>query len=190
MVLWDTPPSAFAEAWRMTAALWTKTLSVFAHHILIVLLYAAPPATYRAWVLLRSRPVPAWWLPSLEALFIVWRMLMLGIAIWVALTPPQLANLRAAFTNEVLLQEGLGHLGENLGNHVWIVAWQALFFFLALLLFTLLVGYGAKLWMQGQDIPADRKDVRCAALASAARNLLLAPIAMIYIVLAIHAYLV
>jgi hypothetical protein len=90
VTLWNAGPSSgsvFADAWQLSRTFWTQTLTAWAQHFVIVLLYAAPPATYRAWVILREKSVPAWWLPALEALIAVWRFLMIALAIWIVLTP-------------------------------------------------------------------------------------------------------
>jgi hypothetical protein len=192
MIFWDAPPntsSVFVQAWSLTGFFWAKTLAIFAHHAGIILLYAAPPATFRAWVLLRTKPVPAWWLPSLEALLIVWRLLMCGVAVWVALTPDQFSNLTDALQSEVLIQTSLSRLGGNVGDQLWLLAWETCFFLVAFLLLSLLLSYMSKLWVQGQDLSDERKGAQTTAMFAASRNLLLVPLALIYVVVVVHHYL-
>ena len=188
MVLVETG-SAFVVAWKMSGIFLAQTLTAFAHHPGIILLYAAPAATERAWVLLRTKSVPAWWLPSLEALVILWRLLMIGIAVWVVLTPPELESLQKTLASNALIQDKLDYLGENLGKHLRILTWEIIFFAAVFFLLVWLFSRGARLWMQGFDLPYVERDNEQMALAVAARNLLLYPLAMMYAVVLIRYYL-
>lgn len=182
--------SAFVEAWKLSGQFLVQTLTAFAHHPGIILLYAAPPATERAWVLLRTKPVPAWWLPSFEALIILWRLVMLGIAIWIVLPPPEMVRLQKAFESNAVIQEKLDHLGANLGKHLRQLTWEIIFFAIVFFLVIWLFNRGARLWMQGLDLPRELKDNQRMALAVVARNLLLYPIALMYAVVLVRHYLI
>jgi hypothetical protein len=189
VTLWNAGPSSgsvFADAWQLSRTFWTQTLTAWAQHFVIVLLYAAPPATYRAWVILREKSVPAWWLPALEALIAVWRFLMIALAIWIVLTPAELATLRAAVTSNDQFQDILYHLRQAVGGQTWLLAWEIVFFLLAFLFIAWLLSLMARLWVQGTDLDRERKIIQCKALSAAARNLLLVPVAMIYVVVAIR----
>jgi len=164
-------------------------LTAFAQHPGIVLLYAAPPATARAWLLLRTKPVPAWWLPSLETLIAVWRLLMCAVAVWVVLTPEQLASLQHTFTSNALVQNMLDALGERFGQQLWLLFWETAIYLAAFLLLNWLLSRMARLWVQGLDIDREHKLHQRQAMAAVARNLFLVPLAMIYAVVVIRQFL-
>jgi hypothetical protein len=181
--------SAFVEAWKSSGAFLALTLAAFARHPGIILLYAAPPATERAWVLLRTKPVPAWWLPSLEALVVVWRVLFLAVAVWIVLPPQEMAQLRASLTSTATVQDSLDHLGANIGNHLWVFSWEALFFLIVFFAVFWLMNWGARRWIQGVDKVHVEKENERMALGVVARNLLLYPIAVMYGVVVIRHYI-
>jgi hypothetical protein len=157
-----------------------------AQHFAIILLYAAPPATYRAWVILRTKPVPAWWIPSFEAFVAVWRLLMIGVAVWIVLTPAEMAALQATITSNAQAEDILDHLGQVLGNQLWLVSWEVALFVTALLLLSLLLNLMARLWVRGLDMDFERKKDQRMALSAAAINLLVVPFALIYAVVMIR----
>lgn len=173
--------SPLAEAWRLSGVFWRQTLIAFARHPVILLLYAAPPATERAWLLIRTKSVPAWWLPTLEAFVAVWRLLMCAIAVWILLTPPQMRALRATLASNAQVQEALYHLGRNIGKQLWLLLWEIVLFAAAFLILSWLFGRMARLWVRGQDMALDQMDNQRLALASVARNLLLVPLALMYV---------
>jgi hypothetical protein len=181
--------SSLTNAWKLSGLFWKQTLSALADHFGVILLYAAPPATVRAWVLLRNKSVPAWWLPSLEALAAVWRTLMCVVAVWVVLTPEQMDSLRGTIVSDASVQAKLSRLGEILGRQTWLLWWEIAFFAAAFLLLSWLISLIARFWIQGREsVPAQRNAQR-AAFAAVARNLLVYPLALIYIVVAIrHAF--
>lgn len=192
MALWSVgpgPESTLVEAWRLSRVFWTQTLTAFAQHPGIVLLYAAPPATARAWLLLRTKAVPAWWLPSLEALIALWRLLMCVVAVWVVLTPAQMAALQHTFTSNALIQSMLDTLGENFGNQLWLLVWEIAIYLVAFFLLTWLLDGMARLWVRGLDMDAERKLHQRQAVSAVTRNLLLAPLALIYAVIVIRQFL-
>jgi hypothetical protein len=172
--------TAFTGAWHLTGVFWKQTLSAFAHHPGIVLLYAAPVATERAWVQLRPQSVRAGWLPSLEALIMLWRLVMCFVAVWIVLTPAQVVALRASFASNVLIQDTLDSFGQKVARQLWLLSWEFVFYLAAFFLLAWLLSAMARLWARDLDIAADQKKNERLALAAAARNLLLAPLAMIY----------
>jgi len=189
VILWNAGPSTgsvFVEAWRLTRTFWSQTLTALAQHFPIILLYAAPPATYRAWVIIRTKPVPAWWLPSLEALVAVWRFLMIAVVVWIVLTPAELATLQTTLTSNAQIEDTLTRLGQTLGNQLWLLFWESAFFLAVFLGLSLLLSIMARLWVQGADIDMERKKDQRLAMAAVARNLLLVPLAMIYVVVVIR----
>lgn len=192
MALWEIGPgplSALVEAWRQSRLFLAQTLTAFAQHPSVVLLYAAPPATARAWLLLRTKPVPGWWLPSLEALIAVWRLLMCVVALWVVLTPGQMDNLQHIFTSNALIQNLLDAIGENFGQQLWLLFWEIVICLAAFFLLNWLLGRMARLWVQGLDIDLEHKLHQRRALVAVARNLLMVPLVMIYAVVVIRQFI-
>jgi hypothetical protein len=181
--------STFVEAWNLSRTFWMETLIAFARHPAILLLYAAPPAVERAWTVLRNKPVAAWWLPSLEALVVIWRLMMAAVAVWIMLTPMQLVNLRKTFSSNSLVQAKLAHLGQNMGNHLWVLSWQILFFAIVFLGVVWLFDGMARLWTRGRDVPQEQTNNQRLAVAAVARNLLLYPLSLMYAVALARYYL-
>jgi hypothetical protein len=189
MIFWHAASdsgSAFTGALKLSVLFWQQTLTAMAQHAGIILLYAAPPATVRAWILLRTKPVPAWWLPSLEAFVALWRLLMCGVAVWVVLTPAQMNALRGTVTSDASIQVRLSRLGEIIGRQVWLLAWEIVLFAAAFLLLCLFVNLVARFWIQGQDADPIRLRTQRAAFATVGRNLLVYPLALIYIVVVVR----
>lgn len=180
--------SSFVGAWKLSGHFLVQTLTEFARHPGIILLYAAPPATERAWVMLRNKPVPAWWLPWPEVLMVIWRLLLCAVAVWIMLTPLELVKVRRTFTSNTLVQAKLGDLGASMGRQLWLLSWEIVFFLSAFFLAVWVFGRMARLWMQGLDLPADQKDNQRLALAVVARNLLLYPLALMYAVALVRHY--
>lgn len=178
--------SALAVAWQMSGAFLTQTLIAFAHHPGIVLLYAAPPATERAWVLLRSKPVPAWWLPSMEGLIAIWRLLLCAVALWVVLTPVQVAFLRGALTSNATFQAALDTLRENVRKGPGPLLWEVIFFLVAFFLLSWLLSLMAHFWIQAPDLEQERRENQRLALAAVVRNLLLIPLGLIYVAVVVR----
>jgi hypothetical protein len=178
--------STFTEAWRLTGTFWLQSLAAFARHPGLVLLYAVPAAAARAWVLLRTRPVPAWWIPCLDALLILWRLLMCAVALWIVLTPPQIATLRATLTSNSLLQSKLDGLGVTVGRQLRLLSWEIALYVVAFLLLNWLLTLIARLCIGARKIAPERKKNQRVALAAILRNLLLVPLALIYVAVVIR----
>lgn len=189
MFLWSAASgseSALADAWHMSAAFCAEMLSAFARYPAIILLYAAPPATYRAWVLLRTKPVPSWWLPPLEMLVFVWRVFMCAVAIWVVLTPPEMDELRATVVSGSSLMGTFERLSTNAAMAIWPLFWEIVFFAAAFILLNWLFGLIARAWLLGQDLNYEQKLMQRKAMTAVIRNLLLVPLALIYVVIMVR----
>jgi hypothetical protein len=72
------------------------------------------------------------------------------------------------------------------GGQTWLLAWEIVFFLLAFLFIAWLLSLMARLWVQGTDLDWERKIIQRKALSAASRNLLLVPVAMIYVVVAVR----
>lgn len=165
---------------------WRQTLTAFARHPGIVLLYAAPVATERAWLMLRTKADPAWWLPSLEALSVIWRLMMCAVAVWLVLTPSQWATMKASLTDNALLQTKLDGLGETVGRQLWLLMWEVVLFVAAFALLIWMVSIMARLWVRDLEMDAEQKKHQRMAVGAVARNLFLFPLALIYVAVAIR----
>lgn len=172
--------SALHEAWRLSGEFWRQTLFAFARHPGVILLYALPAAAARAWALLRTEPVPQWWLSLLEALVIVWRLLMCVITVWIVLTPKQAATLRNILASNARTQDKLEHLGAIVGNRLVLLSWEIILFCAVFFLLIGLVNASARLWRGGRAVELEQRQHERLALAAIARNLLLVPLALIY----------
>lgn len=181
--------SALTEAWRLSEAFWTQTLRAFAHHPAIILLYAAPVAIERAWVSLRSKPIPAGWLPSVEALVFLWRLLMCAVAAWAVLAPAQRASLRTILRSNASIQGTLALLGAKLGQQLWLLLWEIVFCAAVFFLLNWLVTAIARLSLQGQNVETEQKKHQRVALSAVARNLVLVPLALIYVAVVVRSVL-
>jgi hypothetical protein len=181
--------SALTEAWQLSEAFWTQTLRAFAHHPAIILLYAAPVAIERAWAALRSRPIPTAWLPSVEALVFLWRLLMCAVAVWVVITPTQQISLRTILKSNTSIQGTLELLGAKLGQQLWLLLWEIVFCLAGFLLLNWLVTAIARLLLRGLNVEREQKKHQRVALSAVARNLVLVPLALIYVAVVVRSVL-
>jgi len=148
-------------------------------HPLIVLACGAVPAAERAYILLETRPIPRWRLTLLEGILAVWRILLCIGVVWVAANSRQWALLRSHFSANETAQIAMQRLGRYLGDHLHVVLWE-LFFFVAAFL---LLNYWLLLASRAL-IPADPRGQRNRrrAFVSVLQNLILVPLALIYLV--------
>ena len=137
-------------------------------------------------MLLRTKPVPAWWIPLFDAFLILWRVLMCAVALWVVLTPAQTATLRDALASNALMQAKLDGLGEAIGRQLWLLGWEILLYIAAFVLLNLLLSLSARLWNRGRKAISDRQMNRQAAVAAVVRNLVLIPLGLIYIAVVVR----
>ncbi|HEX5234830.1 MAG TPA: hypothetical protein VFW25_05810 [Silvibacterium sp.] len=178
--------SALNQAWHLTGGFWRQTLTAFSRHPGIVLLYAAPAAAERVWVLLRTKPVPAWWLPSLEAVVILWRLLLCAAVLWIVLTPAQAASLHKTLTSNAMIQSKLSGFGQTLGQQLRLLCWEIVLYVGAFALLNFLLNSLARLWSGNSNSDLERRQNERIALASVARNLFLVPLALIYIAVVVR----
>jgi hypothetical protein len=173
-------------AWQMSAAFWKQTFAAFLSHPGIVLLYATPVALERAWVVLRNRPIPAVSLVWLEACVNLWRLLLCAVAVWIVVTPAEAAYLLKILQSNTLIQATIDSLSLSLGDHVWLLAWEIGFCLAACIVLNLLLSGVARIWVMGQDVEPEEKKNRRVAATAVARNLILVPLALIYVVIVVR----
>ena len=172
-------PNGFATAWHNTGLFWVETLRAVGRHPLVVLGCAVVPAAERAYLLLETKPIPRWRLTLLEAILTLWRILLCVGLVWVAVAPDRWRLLQLSFSGNAEAQLALQRIGANLGNHLHAVLWElAIFAVTFLLLNYLLVVASRGLARRG----ALREARHRKAFVSVLRNLVLAPLALIYLV--------
>ena len=179
MILWTISPNGFTTAWQNSGAFWAETGMAVARHPLAVLACSAVPAAERAYLLLHTEPIPRWRLTLLEAVLTVWRVLLCVGALWVVLTPERWRAFWSRFSDNDAMQKSLQHLGAYLGQHLRVVLWELALFAAAFLLLNYALIWTARgLARLGALREADTQR----AFVSVMRNLVLAPLALIYLV--------
>jgi hypothetical protein len=174
-------PSSLAVAWRQSGIFCEQTGFAVAHHPLAILLCAAVPAIERGYVLAQTRTLPRLRLALLEAMVTLWRLLLCVVAIWMALSTEEWQRFSRHLGVMQSWELALQHLGAHLGNHLRVVLWEYAIFLAAFLLVNAAVSAlvralarGGNRWLQ----PAEHRR----AMASVLRNLIVVPLAVIYLV--------
>jgi len=123
---------------------------------------------------LETRPIPGWRLTLLEAILTLWRILICVAMVWVAVSPERWALLRAQFSGNTAAQMALQRMGTYLGDHLHAVLWELFFFAAAFLLLNYLLVLASRALLP----PGNKRK----AFVSVLRNLVLVPLALIYLV--------
>ena len=113
-------PTGLATAWHNSGQFWVQTGMAVARHPLVVLVCAAVPAAERAYLLLETRPIPAWKQSLLEGLVTLWRILLCVGMVWVAVSGERWQLLRAHFSENAAAQTALQRMGTYLGDHLGV----------------------------------------------------------------------
>jgi hypothetical protein len=179
-MLWVSNPYGFAAAWRHSEDFAQQTLTAVARHFPLLLAVAIIPAALRAYFILRARPTPHWEANLAEALLTIWRVLICVVAIWVTLTPHEWQAFKLRLHNSSQLQLAMQRKGAYLGHTLHILLWELLLFAVAFWLLRALLSVVATLAARSGS--PERRATRRKAFASALRNLVLAPLALIYVV--------
>jgi hypothetical protein len=179
-MFWVSNPYGFAAAWQHSKDFWQETLTAVAHHFPLLLAVAIVPAALRAYFTLKARPIPYWEINLAEALLTIWRVLICVVAIWVTLTPREWQTFKLRLHNVDQFQLAVQRMGAYLGKALHILVWELLLFAFAFwLLHAFLSLIASQLAQHGNP---ERRAVRRKALGSVLRNLILAPLALIYLV--------
>ena len=173
-------PYGFAAAWQHSRIFWQETLTAAAHHIPLLLAVAIVPAALRAYFTLRRRQIRHWELNLAEALLTILRVLICIVAIWITLTPHQWQAFKLHIQHIDQLQFAMQRLGAYLGKAVHTLLWELLLLVVAFWLMHLVLSLIAD--QLARPGPSDRQIVRRKAIGSVLRNLILAPLALIYLV--------
>ena len=173
------PPTGFATAWHNSGGFWAQTGMAVARHPLVVLVCAAVPAAERAYLLLETKPIPAWKQSLLEGLVTLWRILLCVGMVWVAVSAEKWQSLRSFFSQSDSAQLALQRMGTYLGDHLHVVLWELFFFAAAFLLLNYALVLISRALLP-PDVSGTRN--RRKAFVSVLRNLVLVPLALIYLV--------
>jgi hypothetical protein len=179
VILWDVTPTGFPTAWQNSGEFWAQTGMAVARHPLLVLACSAVPSAERAYLLLHADPIPRWRLTLHEAVLTVWRVLLCIGAVWVVLTPERWRAFWSRFSDNDAMQKSLQHLGAYLGQHLHVVLWELVLFAAAFLLLNYALVWTARGLAR---LGALREVDRQRAFVSVLRNLVLVPLALIYLV--------
>lgn len=174
------PESPLTQAWRHTGAFWVQTGLALAHHWLIVLACAAVPAVERGYRMLRARSVSRSRLALMDFLVTLWRIGLCIVAIWAGTSGVEWRSLSARVGVVAAWQFALEELGSYFAHHLRMLIWEVLFFVLAFWaaakLLDALVSATVRtgVWVRQAHYQQ--------AAASVLRNLILVPLAVIYLV--------
>lgn len=180
MTLLATGPTGFAQAWQHSKEFWVQIAAAIAHHPVLLLSLALVPAILRGYFLQRASPTPRWQLNLTEALLTVWRVLICVVAIWVILTPREWHSFRLRIQNLDQLEFAIQRLGGYLGRQLHVLLWELLIF--AVIFWLLHALLSALAWVTADTRDTARAVSRRRASASILRNLVLGPLALLYLV--------
>lgn len=174
------PDTPLMLAWRHTGAFWMQTGLALAHHWLAVLVCAAVPAVERGYRLLRARSATRAQLALMDFLVTLWRVGLCVVAIWAGTSGVEWRSLAARVGALAAWQFALEEMGSYFAHHLRMLIWELLFFAIAFwvagkllnALVSLIVRTGV--WL--------RKAPYQQVAASVLRNLILVPLAVIYLV--------
>jgi hypothetical protein len=180
MVASSRSMSPLAIAWRHTGIFWAQTLGVIERHPVAVLVCAALPAILRGYALVRGNSVSRWRTATMDIVVTFWRVLLLGVAIWAACSGREWRALRAQAGTAAAWQLALGQVGMQFAHHLRLTLWELLFFVLGFILLHWLLRRAVRaLGQRNEWLQVPRHRV---AMDSALRNLVLAPLIVIYLV--------
>lgn len=173
-------PSSLALAWRHTGIFWAQTGFTLLRHPFIIFVCAAIPAAERAWVLLRGDWVGRGKLALLELFVTLWRVLLCAVAVWAACSGRELHTLTAQVGAMDAWQLAIGKLGGFMAHHLRVLVWEILLCAAAFLLLLKAISWAVRALARTSAWLRDQRHQT--ALQSVLRNLVLAPLILIYIV--------
>lgn len=174
------PESPLMLAWRHTGAFWVQTGLALAHHWFVILVCAAVPAVERGYRMLRVRSASRSHLALMDFVVTLWRIGLCVVAIWAGTSGREWHSLSARVGAAAAWQFSLEELGSYFAHHLRMLIWELVFFALAFwaaeklldALVSLIVRTGV--WVRETNYQQ--------AAASVLRNLILVPLAVIYLV--------
>jgi hypothetical protein len=172
--------SPLALAWGHTKIFWAQTCAAVGHHPLVILVCAAVPAIERAFILLHGRQMRPGQSALLEILVTLWRILLCAVAVWVACSGQEWRRLSSRVGVMRAWQLAIGQLGLFFSHHLWILLWEILFFLAAFLLLARLLEWLVRVLARRGGWLSEKRHRM--AVNSVLRNLIFAPLAVIYLV--------
>jgi hypothetical protein len=172
--------SPLAVAWRHTGVFWSQTAAAFVRHPVAILACAAIPAIERCYVLLHGTRLSRGPMAALELLVTVWRVILCAVAVWAACSGRELRALTARMGATAAWQMTLENVGAYLSHQVRAVLLEIVFLALVLLLAERIA-----CWVVGslsRRVQWFREHTHRQAVLSLWRNLILFPVALIYLV--------
>ncbi|GGG90466.1 hypothetical protein [Silvibacterium dinghuense] len=187
MVLLVTRSSEFAAAWQHSKMYLQETGIAVRSHLTLLLVLCIIPASLRVYLHLRTRPAQRWEINLSEALITAWRVLLCAVCIWAISTGHQWHTFKERLFMPDQLELAMQKLGLNLGGTLYVLLWELLIFALGMWLVHQLLSLAADLLTRNGY--RGGRPVRRKAVASALRNLILAPLSVLYVVALIrHAF--
>lgn len=114
---------------------------------------------------------------------------MCAVAAWVVLTPVQRTSMRTILRSNASIQGTLQLLGAKLGQQLWLLLWEIVLCLAAFFLLNWLVTAIARLLMRGLNVEREQKKHQRVAFSAVARNLVLVPLALIYVAVVVRSVL-
>jgi hypothetical protein len=180
VISWVSSPYGLAAAWQHTKTFWQETFTAVGQHLPLLLAVAIIPAALRAYLIMKAHPIRRWELNLAETLLTVWRILICAVALWVVLTFREWQTFKLRLRQPDQLQYAMQKLGAYLGKSLHLLLWELLLFAIVFLLMHVVLSAIAGLLARSGR--AERMAVRRKAISSFLRNLVLAPLALIYLV--------
>lgn len=180
MLLTTRPGPPFVLAWRHTEIFWAQIGAVIAHHPVAVIMCAAVPAVLRGYVLLQGSSVGRGRAAFFDIVVTLWRVLLLGVAVWAACSGREWRQLREQVGGMAAWQIALGRLGWHVAHHLRLVLWELLFLVVAFVLLHWAMRKGVR--AMGNRDTWLRDPLHRVAVDSVLRNLVLGPLLVIYLV--------
>lgn len=180
MALLVSGPSDFAAGWQHSSVFLRETGMAIEGHFSLLLVLCIIPASLRVYLHLRSRPAQRWEMNLAEALLTAWRVLLCAVCIWALSNAHQWHTFKDCLTQPDQFQIAMQKLGLTLARMLRLLFWELVIFAAGLWLFHRLLLLVADLLTRGGY--RGGRPVRYKAVASALRNLIMAPAAVLYAV--------
>jgi small-conductance mechanosensitive channel len=172
--------SPLSLAWRHTGIFWSQTATTLARHPVAILACASIPAVERWIVSMRGSRLSRGAIATLELLVTLWRVMLCVVVIWAACTGRELRELTAQMGAMAAWQVAIENVGVYLAHHIRAVLWELFFLAVALLLADRIARWLVLAFSRSVEWLREKSHRR--AVLSVWRNLILFPIAVIYLV--------
>jgi hypothetical protein len=167
-------------AWQHSGQFWAKTGTTFAHHWVPLLLCALVPAIARGYILLQRGSLRRGRVALFDLLVTISRVFLCAVAVWAACTGNEWRQLSSRWGAVAAWQVGLGLAGVNVAHRLRMLLWELLFFAVVFLLARQILRWAVQ--AGSLPIPWLHESHRRRAALSVTTNLLLVPVAVVYLV--------